>query len=138
MKQMIIKLTCLLFSVFVSVVNASEIPKVNLTGVNLLNSQTEIIVSKKILDRNPNDLICKGSEIVTMPALGECPDKPGYVEIGFPTCTQNFEVPKKFMAKEIFPGFVKLVCSLDYENAIPVDYPVCDYSMCSYIAEPKL
>ena len=117
---------------------AKELSGLEITAQQLVNPKGEIILRKKVFDELlVDDLICAGSETQTLPVIGQCPDVPGYVELGFPVCTQIFDIPKKFTFQEIAPGFVKLVCELDYANATPLGSPECDYSACRYIEEPE-
>ena len=124
------------------VAHGREVGSIELSDPKLLNPRGELILDKRVwemhLKTNPTiDLGCTGTDVVELPVFGECPDEPGYVEVGFPVCTQAFEVPKKLTVKEIAPGFIRLVCILDYENAVPIGEPDCDYSRCDYIEEPE-
>jgi hypothetical protein len=101
-----------------------------------MNKEGWKAVEKQIAPFSIEEVLCTGSERMVLPVAGECPDEPGYVTIGFATCTQTFDVPRRSTFKEIAPGWVRMVCTLDYGNAVAVDQPVCDYSRCLYIEEP--
>lgn len=120
------------------VAQGSEVGRIDLSGQRLLNPRAEIIVQKNIWEESLLDAnICTGSEIQSLPLMGTCPYTPGYVTVGFPTCTQKFNIPKSFTVQEISPGFNRLICELDYTNATPVGEPICDYSQCLYVSIPE-
>jgi len=125
---------------------ASEFKDANLTGIHIPNNRVEImmdnhrwdVVEKQISPATLEEILCTGSERMRLPVPGECPDRLGYVTLGFAVCTQAFDVPRTFTFKEIVPGWSRMVCTLDYGNAVPVGQPTCDYSRCLYVEEPLL
>ena len=127
--------------VMAGVSHGSERTDFDFTDLSIPNPRAEITIKKHTLEKhiNPLDLqdaLCVGPATMRLPVSGECPDISGYIALGFPVCTQLFEVPRHFTFEEVAPGFIRLVCELDYENAIPLGTPSCDYSTCTYIPEP--
>jgi hypothetical protein len=115
------------------------------TATTMPDSRVELTMDKKsweflkkaVSPASVEDIFCTGSEIMELPVFGECPDRAGYVTLGIATCTQTFEVPKKFTLQEIVPGWVRMVCTLDFANAVPLGPPACDYSKCLYVEAPE-
>jgi hypothetical protein len=135
-------LVCLLI-VVAAAAQGSEIQRGDVHDVKMpTNPRIELDIDRRSFEKLAHDglledLLCTGSERVRLPVFGECPDYPGYVTVGIATCTQVFEVPRKRTFEEIVPGFVRMVCELDYTNSVPVGAPSCDYSQCFYVEEPE-
>ena len=128
--------------VMAGVSQGGEVIGVDITDLPIPNPKAEITIKKRTLEKhiNPLDLqdaLCVESATMRLPVSGKCPDISGYIALGFPICTQLFEVPRHFTVEEIAPGFIRLVCELDYASAIPLGTPSCDYSTCTYIPEPE-
>lgn len=119
-----------------------ELKDVDLTDAKMPASRAELHIDKGSWEKlqttySIEDILCSGSETMLLPALGKCPDRAGYVTVGFPICTQACEVPRTFTFQEIVPGWIRLVCTLDFANLSPLEEPSCDYSQCFYIEEPE-
>ena len=124
---------------------ASEFKDTDLTGAQMPNSRVEImmdnprwdLVKKQIAPATLEEILCTGSERMRLPVTGKCPVYPGYTTIGVAVCTQAFDVPRTFTFEEIVPGWSRMVCTFDYDNAVPVGQPTCDYSRCILVEEPS-
>ncbi|MDH3602499.1 MAG: hypothetical protein OEU26_23030 [Candidatus Tectomicrobia bacterium] len=123
---------------------AGELKAVDMTDAYIPNTRVELtmdknsweFVKRQISPASIEEILCSGSERMVLPASGECPYRPGYVTVGFAVCTQTFDVPRAFTFQEIAPGWYRMVCTLNYANAVAVDQPSCDYSRCLYVEEP--
>ena len=123
---------------------AGERKTVDLTAASIPNNRVELTMDKhswefvhrQIAPASIEEILCSGAERMALPVSGACPERPGYVTVGFAVCTQPFDVPRAFAFEEIAPGWYRMVCTLHYANAVAVGQPSCDYSRCLYVEEP--